>query len=91
MLLGYEFIKMNDINEDNIFKLYIILSKKCLEDEEKLLPGNYYRHDEVNIVDASNAVVDRVLIGKKLPKLMNQLIDYINKIKPMKNLLLLHT
>jgi hypothetical protein len=26
-----------------------------------------------------------------LPKLMNQLIDYINKIKPMKNLLLLHT
>ncbi len=81
MLLGYEFIKMNDINEDNIFKLYNILSKKCLEDEEKLLPGNYYRHDEVNIVDASNAVVDKGVDWQKLPKLMNQLIDYINKDK----------
>jgi len=81
MLLGYEFVKNNDINQDNIFKLYSILSKKCLEDHEKLLQGNYYRHDEVNIVDSSNAVVDKGVDWQKLPKLMNQLIDYISKDK----------
>ncbi|MDA3931107.1 MAG: Fic family protein [Tenericutes bacterium] len=81
MLLGYEFVKNNDITEDNIFKLYNILSKKCLEDDEQLLSGNLYRHDEVNIVDGANAVVDKGVDWKLLPKLMNELINYINKEK----------
>lgn len=81
MLLGYEFIKNNDITEDNIFKLYNILSKKCLKDNEKLLPGNYYRHDEVSIVDGVNAVVDKRVDWKLLPELMSELIDFINSEK----------
>jgi Fic family protein len=81
MLLGYEFVKNNDINQDNIFKLYSILSNKCLENHEKLLPGNYFRHDEVNIVDSSNAIVDKGVDWQKLPILMDQLMDYINKDK----------
>lgn len=81
MLLGYEFVKTNDINQENIFKLYNILSKKCLRDHDKLWPGNYYRHDEVNIVDASNAVVDQGVDWQLLPELMNQLMNYINKEK----------
>jgi hypothetical protein len=81
MLLGYEFVKNNDINQDNIFKLYSILSNKCLENHEKLLPGNYFRHDEVNIIDSSNAIVDKGVDFQKLPILMDQLMDYINKVK----------
>lgn len=81
MLLGYEFVKNNDITEDNIFKLYNILSKKCLKDDEKLLSDNFYRHDEVNIVDGANAVVDKGVDWKLLPKLMSELIHYINQEK----------
>jgi len=81
MLLGYEYVKNNDITQDNIFQLYNILSKKCLKDNEQLLPGHLYRHDEVNIVDAANAVVDRGVDWKLLPNLMDELIDFINKEK----------
>lgn len=81
MLLGYEFVKSNDINQENIFKLYNILSQKCLKDDEKLRTGSFYRHDEVNIVDAANAVVDQGVDWRMLPQFMNQLIDYIHKEK----------
>lgn len=81
MLLGYEFVKNNDITKDNIIQLYKILSKKCLKENEQLLPGHFYRHDEVNIVDAANAVVDKGVDWKRLPNLMDELIVYINKEK----------
>jgi len=81
MLLGYEFVKENDITKENIFKLYEILSKKCLKEEEKLLPNNFYRHAEVSIVDALNTVIDRGVNWQMLPKLMDGLIDYINQKK----------
>ncbi|MFA7417947.1 MAG: Fic family protein, partial [Acholeplasma sp.] len=81
MLLGYEFVKNNDITEENIYKLYNILSRKCLENNELLLPGNFYRHDEVHIVDGANAVVDYGVDWKLLPHLMGELIDFINEEK----------
>lgn len=81
MLLGYEFVKKNEITKENIFKLYSILSKKCLNDNEQLLPSNFYRHDEVNIVDATNAVVDRGVDWRLLPNLMDNLVDFINEEK----------
>ncbi len=81
MLLGYEFVKKHDITEENIFQLYKILSKKGLKDDEQLNAGAFYRHDEVNIVDRTNAVVDRGVDWKLLPALMNQLIDFMNKDK----------
>lgn len=81
MLLGYEFVKNNDITEENIFKLYSILSNKCLKGDEQLLPGYFYRHDEVSIVDAANAVVDQGVNWKLIPKLMNELMAYMSKEK----------
>jgi Fic family protein len=78
MLLGYEFVKGHDITEENIFRLYKILSKKCLKDTEQLIPDALYRHDEVNIVDGANAVVDRGVDWNLLPTLMSQLIDFMN-------------
>lgn len=78
MLLGYEFVKGHDITEENIFQLYNILSKNCLKDTEQLYPNALYRHDEVNIVDGANSVVDRGVDWNLLPTLMRQLIDYMN-------------
>lgn len=88
MLLGYEFVKNNDITEENIFKLYSLLSKRCLKGDEQLLPGYKYRHDEVSIVDAVKVVVDKGINWKLLPKLMNELMVYINQEKPTKNIFL---
>ncbi len=81
MLLGYEFVKNNDITEENIFKLYNILSKNCLKEEEVLLPGAYYRHDGVNIMSSANTIVDKGVEHQALPKLMKELINYINSEK----------
>lgn len=83
MLLGYEFVKNNEITEENIFNLYNILSKKSLKEQEKLLPGNYYRHDDVEIVDSRGTVVDRGINHQLLPQLMNDLITFINKEKTL--------
>lgn len=77
MLLAHEFIKTNDISEENIFKLYEILSKKCLKQHEQLLPNNYYRHDEVSILDGNNTIVDRGVDNQLLPQLMKELIAFI--------------
>jgi len=81
MLLGYEFVKNNKITEENIYKLYNILSKKSLKEQEQLLNGNYYRHDEVDIVDSTGTVVDRGVNHKLLPQLMKDLITFIKKEK----------
>lgn len=83
MLLGYEFVKNNKITEENIYKLYNILSKKSLKEQEQLLNGNYYRHDEVDIVDSRGTVVDRGINHQLLPQLMNDLITFINKEKTL--------
>ena len=49
---GLDFIsrKENKITEENLYKLYVETIGKYLTDENKLLPGNYYRHDSVYIV-----------------------------------------
>lgn len=81
MLLGYEFVKKHEITEENIFELYSILSKRCLKDNEQLLPGVYYRHDDVHIVDGVNAIVDKGVDAEHLPKLMSDLIRFMNQEK----------
>lgn len=81
MLLGYEFVKEREINEENIYRLYQILSKNCLKEDELLLAGNYYRHDDVHIVDGSSAVVDYGVDHHKLPELMDDLLEFIHKNK----------
>ncbi|MBN2540555.1 MAG: Fic family protein [Bacilli bacterium] len=78
MILAYEYVKDKEITENNIYTLYQILSKQCLDSGNQLLPGNYYRHDVVHIVDAANAIVDRGIDWKQLSKSMRQLIEYIH-------------
>jgi Fic family protein len=81
MLLAYEFVKEKDITKESIHELYIILSNKCLKQDERLLDGHYYRHDEVSIVDSANAVIDHGIDWKLLPQYMDELMQYINKDK----------
>jgi len=81
MLLAYEFVKDKDITKENINELYKILSNQCLKEEERLLDGHFYRHDEVSIVDSANAVIDHGIDWKMLPKYMDELLQYINKKK----------
>ncbi|MBR6645913.1 MAG: Fic family protein, partial [Clostridia bacterium] len=49
---GLEFIadKSNTITEENLYKLYMMMVGRFLKDDDKLLDGNYYRHDSVFVV-----------------------------------------
>lgn len=38
-----------EFNKENLFKLYNILSTNCLDDEDKLKDGLYYRDDDVSV------------------------------------------
>lgn len=76
---GLEFISdtANKITEENIYKLYMMTVGDFLDDEDKLLDGNYYRHDTVYIV--SDKVEHSGLDYKKVPEFMKNLIDFINR------------
>ena len=49
-----------EFNEENLFKLYSILSKGCLDDEDKLLEGNIYRHDGVDVDNYQGCPVELI-------------------------------
>ena len=49
-----------EFNKDNLFKLYSLLSNKCLNEETELRPGDYYRYDTVEIADYHGCPVDRI-------------------------------
>ena len=76
---GLEFISdtTNKITEENIYKLYMMTVGNFLTDEDKLLDGNYYRHDTVYIV--SDKVEHSGLDYKKIPEFMKNLTDFINR------------
>ena len=73
MLLGYDYVKDNDITEENIYELYNIISRKSLKESERLLPNNFYCHDDVNIVNSAEIVVDRGVDHVLIPKLMKSI------------------
>ncbi len=62
-----------DFNKDNLFKLYVILSNGCLDEEDKLLDGYYYRHDGVEVGGYKGCPAD------KIDECMNSLFSYVNK------------
>ncbi len=75
---GFEFIsdKFNKITEENLYTLYMMTVGDFLDDENKLAPGHYYRHDEVFVVgsEIEHSGIDH----KKLGKYMKSLIEFAN-------------
>ena len=73
MYEGIKFISKGPaFNEQNLFELYSILSKGCLNKENELLDGNIYRHDE-EIVDAYECCPH-----SKIKECMDGLFSFVN-------------
>lgn len=75
---GLDFIAdtSNKITEDNLYKLYMMTVGDFLTNENKLLEGNYYRHDTVYVV--GDRVEHSGLDYKKVPVFMKSLVDFAN-------------
>ena len=58
--------------EENLFKLYSILSKGCLDEEDKLLPNHIYRHDGVEVGAYKGCPVEQI------KECMNSLFEFVN-------------
>ena len=80
MKKGFDFIadKNNAITEENIYKLYMMAVGDFLDGENKLLEGNYYRHDSVRVQDLAGTVAHTGMSYKELPKAMAELVAFIN-------------
>lgn len=61
-----------EFNDDNLFALYNILSNGCLDDEDKLLNGNHYRHDQVEVGGYTGCPVNQI------KECMDSLFDFVN-------------
>ena len=75
---GLEFIAdtSNKITEENLYKLYMMTVGNFLTGDDKLLEGNYYRHDTVCVV--SDRVEHSGLDYKKVPVFMKEFIEFVN-------------
>lgn len=80
MKKGFDFIadKRNVINEENIYKLYMMTVGDFLDSENRLSKGNYYRHDSVQIQDLSGKVSHIGMNYSILSSNMTNLISFIN-------------
>ncbi|MFI3327113.1 MAG: Fic family protein [Clostridia bacterium] len=68
--------KENKITEENLFKLYNIAIVDFLDDEDKLLDENFYRHDKVYIV--GDEIAHQGISHDLLPTYMKEFIEFIN-------------
>ena len=59
-------------NKENLLKLYNILSRNCLKEDDKLKSGNYYRDDSVSVggYDGADA--------KDIDEMMDSLFAFVN-------------
>ena len=87
MKKGLEFISdpTNKITEENIHRLYQLTIEAFLPAEDKLLPGNFYRHDSVYVVGTE--VEHTGLPWQKLPEHMAELVAFIRNETRMNELL----
>ena len=76
MKLGLEFIAdvSHTITEENLFRLYQMTIGDFLPEEDRLLPGNLYRHDNVYIVGGK--VEHTGLPWQRLPAYMAELVAF---------------
>ena len=73
MINAFEFVlTAPTFNKDNLFNLYKLLSADCLEEDYKLQPCNYYRHDEVEVDRYAGCP------ASKIDNCMNSLIEFVN-------------
>lgn len=75
---GFDFIsdRSNAITEENIYKLYMMAVGDFLEDADKLIDDNRYRHDSVFVVGAD--VEHSGMPYTKLNVAMRELVEFIN-------------
>lgn len=72
MITAMDFImKKPEFNKENLYRLYNILSKDCLEDSQKL-NGNYYRNDSVYIGNYEGCPAEKIDVC------MNNFFDFVN-------------
>lgn len=87
MKKGLEFISDlgNKITEDNIFTLYQMTIGDFLDRDDKLMPGQHYRHDSVYIM--GQTVEHTGIHHQKLTEYMRGLISFSNEESEMNDLL----
>ena len=72
---GIDFVnELPEFNKENLYKLYIILSKNCLSEENKLRGNEYYRYDSVEISryhGCPNSMIDEC---------MDSLFSFVNNV-----------
>lgn len=87
MKKGLEFISdpANKISEETIYQLYELTIGAFLPEEDRLLPGNKYRHDSVYIV--GDKVEHTGLPWQKLSDYMGNLVSFIDEETSMNDLL----
>lgn len=87
MKKGLDFISdtFNKITEENIFRLYSLTVGDFLEENDRLLPGQFYRHDNVFIVGGK--VEHQGLAPEKIPERMAQLVKFSGSDTGMNDLL----
>jgi Fic family protein len=78
MKKGLEFISdpQNEISEENLYLLYQMAVGDFLPEEDRLLPGNRYRHDAVYVV--GDKVEHAGLPWQKLNSYLSELISFIH-------------
>lgn len=76
MKQGLEFIadRSHAITEENLFRLYQMTIGDFLPEEDRLLPGHWYRHDGVTVVYGKTEHIG--LPWKKLPVYMKELTAF---------------
>lgn len=87
MKKGLEFISdpANRITEKTIHQLYETAIGAYLDEENRLMPGNLYRHDSVYIVGSK--LEHTGLPWQELPKRMGELVDFIQEDSKIDDLL----
>lgn len=80
MKAGIDFVNgLPEFNKDNLYKLYNLLSKDCLEKDDQLKPGDYYRYDSVEISRYHGCPKDQI------EECMNSLFSFVNMVLKNKN------
>ena len=87
MKKGLEFISSpaNQITEETIHQLYEMAIGAYLPEEERLLPGHFYRHDSVYVVGTK--VEHTGLPWQALPERMGELVAFIHEESEIDDLL----